>query len=257
TERMKSREAEHARVLEIPLCPAAIPRSIVDDIRRHFLPAALELGELPHLEPGAAHEGGLDEVVAEDVTAERRLAGEARERAVLRKGTQAHDRVMAPVVAVPRLPPGEPRGEHRALQARGELNEAAEEGLAAHADGERLENPDLRVGLHGPRERDESLTTHHAVGIEHQHAFVIRSPAPHEVGDVAGLALAAVAAAAVEDAARAVARGESLPHPLLIFRDACIARVGENEKIESALLALAQERGPGRGQSRADADRVL
>ena len=113
------------------------------------------------------------------------------------------------------------------------------------------------MSFHGARERDQGVTAHHAVGIEHDHAFVVRAPAAHEVGDVARLALAAVDAAAVEDALGAVTRDQAPPHLLLIGCDALIARVGEDEKIERALLTLARERGPDRGEAGADAHRIF
>src|SRR5215472_12254399 len=107
-----------------------IARGVVDDIRRYLFPAAAEVRELAHLVAGAAHEGGLDEVVAEDLATERRPAGEPRQRAVLREGSQPHDGVVTPVVALPDLPEREPGGEHRALQPCAELNQTPEERLA-------------------------------------------------------------------------------------------------------------------------------
>src|SRR5215469_8378112 len=117
-------------MLQVALRPAPVARGIVEDIRRHLFPAAAELRELPYFVTGAAHEGSLDEVVAENLAPERRPSGEARERAVLREGSQAHDGVVAPVVALPDLPVREPGGEHRALQPRAELNQTPEECLA-------------------------------------------------------------------------------------------------------------------------------
>src|SRR6516165_7641860 len=103
-------------MLQVALRPAPVARGIIEDIRRYLFPAAAELGELTHLVTGAAHEGSLDEVVAEDLATERRPSGEPRQRAVLRKGSQPHDGIVTPVVALPELPVGEPGGEHRALQ---------------------------------------------------------------------------------------------------------------------------------------------
>jgi len=104
-------------VLQIPLGPAAVACGVVDHIRRYLFPAAAELGDLPYLVAGAAHERRLDKVVAQDLTAERRSAGEPGQRAMGRKGTQAHDGVVTPVVALADLPERESGGEHRALQA--------------------------------------------------------------------------------------------------------------------------------------------
>ena len=103
-------------MLQVALRPAPVARGVVDDVGRDLFPAAAEVRELPHLVTGAAHESGLDEVVAEDIATERRPPGQARQRAVLREGSQAHDGVVAPVVALPDLPVREPGREHRALQ---------------------------------------------------------------------------------------------------------------------------------------------
>ena len=73
---------QHARVLQVALRPAPVARRVVDDVRRHLLPAALELGHLAHLVTGAAHERGLDEIVAEYLPAERRPPGQPRQHAV-------------------------------------------------------------------------------------------------------------------------------------------------------------------------------
>jgi hypothetical protein len=101
------------------------------------------------------------------------------------------------------------------------------------------------------------VATHDAVGVEHDHAFVVGAPAPHEVGDVARLAFAAVAAAAVEHPLRAEALAEALPQRLFVGRDALVGGVRKHEEIERPLLALERERGPGRRESRPDAHGVL
>src|SRR5215469_16181603 len=111
--------------------------------------------------------------------------------------------------------------------------------------------------FHRARQRDERVTTHDAVGIKDDHAFVIGAPAPHEVADVAGLALAALAAAAVVHPVRAEAGAETLPQRLLLGRDVRVAGVGKYEEIKGMLLAVAAERGPDRRESRADAHRIL
>ncbi len=79
-ERVQPGESEHPGVLQVALRPAPVARGIVEDVRRHLFPAADELGELPHLIAGAAHERRLDEVVTEDLTAQRRLARQVRQQ---------------------------------------------------------------------------------------------------------------------------------------------------------------------------------
>src|SRR6516162_7133811 len=111
--------------------------------------------------------------------------------------------------------------------------------------------------FHRTRQRDERMAAHDAVGVEDDHGFVVGAPAPYEVEDVARLALAAVAAAAVKDSFGSEALAESLPQSLFVGRDALIARVGEDEEIERVRLALARERRPRRGESCPDAYRIL
>src|SRR5579862_3775521 len=102
------------------------------------------------------------------------------------------------------------------------------------------------------------MPAHDAIGVEHQHALVVGSPALHEITDVARLALAAVDAPPVEHAALAVVtRDEAAPHGLLLHRDLCVGGIGEEEQVESPLLALAQQRSPDRLESGADAFGVL
>ena len=68
---------------------------------------------------------------------------------------------------------------------------------------------DAGVGIAPPSSRTSvarHVAAHHAVGVEHDHVAVAPAPAAAEVGDVAALALDAVRAPAVEDAAEAADR---------------------------------------------------
>src|SRR5262249_46417601 len=201
-------------MLQVALRPAPVARGVVEDVRWHLLPAAAQVRELSHLVSRAAHESGLDEVVTEDIATERRPAGEPRQRAVLREGPQANDGVVTPVVTLSHLPVREPGGEHRALQPRAKLNQTPEERLATCGERERLQDADARVRFHRTRQCDERMAAHDAVGIEHDHVFVVGAPAPHEIRYVARLALTAVAAAAIEHPAGAEALAQALPQGL-------------------------------------------
>src|SRR5690606_19856314 len=119
---------EQARMLQIALAPAPVTDGEVDDRGRPFLIGADEIVGDAHAPTGAAEEGGLDEIVAEDMAAERRPAGEDRQAGRFGEGASADDGVVAPVIALAAAPPGKPGGNHRAIDAAGELLDAGEHG---------------------------------------------------------------------------------------------------------------------------------
>ena len=91
---------QHADVLQIALTPAPVARGEVDQRGRAFLEAAAERRQHVDRPAGAAHQRRLDEIVAEDMAAERRLAGQVGHAAMVGEGAGADDRVVAPVIAV-------------------------------------------------------------------------------------------------------------------------------------------------------------
>src|SRR5262249_10487075 len=62
---------EEAEVLEVPLAPAAVALHLLEEGGRHLLPAAPEVVREPERPAGTPHERRLDEVVAQDLAAER------------------------------------------------------------------------------------------------------------------------------------------------------------------------------------------
>ena len=67
--------ADDARVLEIALAPSPVAGRKIDERGRALFVGAAEVGQHVDRVAGAKHEPGLDEIVAEDVSAERRSAG--------------------------------------------------------------------------------------------------------------------------------------------------------------------------------------
>ena len=130
-QRVQAGGAEQAGVLQVALAPAAVAGGELDQVRRRVLVAAGEVVGHPHRPAAAAQEGGLDEVVAEDQPAERGLAGQLGQAAAVGEGPGADDGVVAPVVAGVAEPGAQAAGEHRAVDAAGELLDAGERGLAA------------------------------------------------------------------------------------------------------------------------------
>ena len=221
-------------MLQVALRPAAVAGRIVDDIGGHFLPAAGDVGHQPYLVAGAVHEGRLDDVVTEYFAAERRSSRQRRQRAMLGERAQPDDGVMAPVVAFPELPESQTTRKQRSVQAHGELQQPREQRFAPSQQRQRLDDADLRVGIHHLRESDQRLTRHDAVGVEHDHVAISFSPAAAKIGHVAALATEVVGAAAVEEPpAGAMARDHLPPCLLLEQRDLGPARVREHEEIEA------------------------
>ncbi len=165
---------------------------------------------------------------------------------------------MAPVVRFTQLPVMQAGREQRPVHARGELLHARVEGLAAHCQGCGLDDARAGVGFHQPHQRGQAVAAHHAVGIEHYHVAVLAAPAAAEVGHVAGLALHAVAAPAVEDAAEA-ADGAAQLHPCVMLGGAQvrIAAVRQHDEIEVGQVTGARQRFIGGAQPREHTRHVL
>ncbi len=192
--------ADDARVLEIALAPSPVARGEIDQRGRALLVGAAEGRQHVDRVSRAPDQRRLDEVVAEDVAAERRPAREIRQAAMIGEGAGADDGVVAPVVAVAPHPGGQSRGDDRAGDAGGELLQAGEHRVAVDDERQALDDAAVRVRLHRRRETDDRVARHDAVGVEHQHVRVVAAPAGDEVGDVAGLAARVLAAPAIIDA---------------------------------------------------------
>src|SRR5258708_40277459 len=96
---MESRSRQQSRMLQIALAPTAIACDEVDQRGRRLLEAATEIRGQVHGVARPAHEGGLDEIVAEYVTAQRRRSRQVREPAVHFEGCYTNDRIVSVVIA--------------------------------------------------------------------------------------------------------------------------------------------------------------
>ena len=132
---LKPRANKNPQVLEVALAPAPVALGVVDKGRRQFLEASREIRGEPQLVAGATEERGLDEVVTQDLAAERLAPRQAWQTAMPGEGRNADDGVVAPGVTVGHLPKGQTVAEHRAVQAGRELEDAGEQRFAV--DGER------------------------------------------------------------------------------------------------------------------------
>ena len=148
---MRAEEAfgeQQPEVLEVALAPTAVALHLLEQGRRHPLEAAAEIVGEPERPAGAAHQRRLDEVVAQNLAAERRLAGKAWQRAMRHERRDADDRVVAPVLAVAELPVVEAGREHRAVDAAAELLHAREERAPIHRRRRGLDHADVGTALH-------------------------------------------------------------------------------------------------------------
>ena len=120
-------------------------REIIDQRRRRIFPATLELGRDSDFPAGAAQQGRFDEIVAEDVTAERRVARQYGQSAILHERFDANDRVMALVIAVLAGEPGKPGDVNWAVYPRGKLLHTREQRFTADKQWRRLHERNARM----------------------------------------------------------------------------------------------------------------
>ena len=249
---------DQAQVLEVPLAPAPVAFHLVDQRGRRLLVTAADPIGQPHLVACAADQGGLDEVVAQDIPAEGPPAREPWQLAPAHEGLDADDGVVPPVLSVAQLPEVLAGREDRPVQAVGELLHSRDQGLAVHPLGGRLENPDPGVPLHGVDHAHPGLPGHDAVRVQDDHIAVVAAPAAAEVCDVAALPLRVGGPAAVEEVSLHPRQApELVPHRLLAHPDVGVRGVAEDEKVETPLQSRGGQGAPHRGDPRADALRVL
>lgn len=190
-------------VHQIALAPALVALQFVEQCRRHFFPRAGQVVGDPHTPAGAAHQGRLDKVMAENFARQAAAAGQATERAVAHERRHPQNGVVPPIVRFAQLPEVQPGGEQRAVDAAGELLDARTKRVAAHGHRRGLDDAGARVRFHQLHQPSQAVPRHDAVSVENHHIAVGAAPATTPVGDVAGFAFDAVRAAAIEDAAKA------------------------------------------------------
>src|SRR5262249_60422429 len=108
---------QQAQVLEIALAPSPVTLELVQKGRGRLLIAAIEIRRDPDLPPGAPHQRTFDEVMAQDLAAERRASRPPSKTAVPHEGLEPKDGVVTPVVALAELPETTTRRAHRPTRA--------------------------------------------------------------------------------------------------------------------------------------------
>src|SRR5450631_1739966 len=136
-------------MLEIALTPAPVARRKVDECRRTFLVAAAKVRQHIDSVTGTPDQRGLDKIMAENVTAERRPPAQHGQAAMRGESCGANDRVMTPVIAVAPSGDGDARGDHRPVDACRELLKTGKQGIAVDDKRKRLDYARVGVGFHG------------------------------------------------------------------------------------------------------------
>jgi hypothetical protein len=103
-QRLESAGEDEPGMLQIPLTPTSVAFGIVYQCRRQLLVAAIQIIGEPHLPAGAAQQGGLDEIMTQDLPAERLAPRQLGQSAMGRECLDPNNGVVTPVVARVALP---------------------------------------------------------------------------------------------------------------------------------------------------------
>ena len=152
---------------------------------------------------------------------------------------------MAVVVRLAHLPEAVAHRQQGAVHARGELQRAGEEGLAAGRHDMGLDDAGARACLHQGGEPHQRVAFHHAVGVEDHHVGVGRAAVMHPFGDVAGLLAGVRLTPTIE---QLLARSEPVaqlgPRAMLLCSDRRVSGVAQHEEMEGIESAGCGERMP-------------
>ena len=152
---------------------------------------------------------------------------------------------MAGVRAVAALPEALSQGEQLGSGALAELQQPGERRLLVGQPAGGLQDGDLRVALHYPRQPQQGVASHDAVGIEHRHIAVIGAEAATEGGDICGFA-AAAGVGSGEVMQPAVEPVTAVLQLLTLGAgDGQIGAVAQQEKVEPLAAAGRRDRGVG------------
>ena len=233
TRQAGARLPQHAAVLEVPLAPPLVPLRPVQQGRRALLVAPAEVFGQTHAPPGPPHQGGLDEVVAQNLPAQRGGAGEHRQVAAGPERLDPQNRVVAPVVPVRPGPQAEAPQEDRGVQPGGELLPPGQHAGAADRRRRGLQNAAGLVRGDAAGHLDQRRPGHQAIGVEGDHELVVPAPAFHEVRHVPSFAGGVLRAVPVEDAfALRQGVGQVRPGAFLGEPHVGVRAVGQQEEVE-------------------------
>src|SRR5947209_17294814 len=135
---MQALSRYHPNVLQIALSPAAVAGRDIDQRGWAFFIRAAEQGQHVHCPTGAMDQRRLDEIMAQDMPAERRLSAQLRQSAMIPKGLCADDGVVAPIIAVAPHPAGKAGADQRTVDSRRKLLDTRKQRVAIDDKRQRL-----------------------------------------------------------------------------------------------------------------------
>src|SRR6267154_1026505 len=118
---------EHHRMLQVSLAPTPIPLRILNHPLRRFFVASLQLAGKPDLPVFLHQQCRFDEVVAEDLAAERPGAWQMGQVTKLHERLASYDGVVTPIIAHALRPKIQATDEDWAVQAIRELLNSTEQ----------------------------------------------------------------------------------------------------------------------------------
>ncbi len=115
-DRVQAACRQQSQVLQIAPTPALIAQHVVDQCAGCFLKAAGNTGQEPHPPTGAAQQGRLDEVMAQDQVIASQQSAQMRQARGRGKGPRPNDGIVPPVVAFVARPVRQPLGQQPAIR---------------------------------------------------------------------------------------------------------------------------------------------
>ena len=235
---MQPPRRQHRDVLQIALAPPPVPDCQIRQRGRAFLVRARQTRH--HMDRPAAtpHQRRLDEIMAQNMPAERLAPLQHGQPRLPGEGGGADHRVMAPIITLRPVPPSDAMRDHRAVHSPGKLLHAGEQAAAVHGRRQRLDQPHFRMALHRRSQPTQGLPRHHAIGVQDQELRIEAAPAPHPIGNIAGLAFGIGRSPPIEQPRlRPQPLPKSQKRRLLRNPKIGIGRVAENEGVRTAPLA--------------------
>src|SRR4051794_16156731 len=175
-------------MLQVALAPSPVARREIQQRGRTFFEAAAKHWRHPYRPSCAPHQRGFDKIMAQNVPAERLAASQFGQPGVSRKGGYAYYRIVSPIVAFGGMPPGDSRSYRRAVKPAGKLLQSRKQGSRVDDDGQRLDQGNGWMPLHGGGKPHDGVARHQAVSIEYDHMVITAAEALDPVLDIAGFA---------------------------------------------------------------------